>query len=359
MTYVFNAGPATLPKEVLKQAQAELVDFHGVGYSILEASHRSAEFDEVIGTGESLIRELLGISDDYAVLFLQGGASTQFCMIPMNFMGAGQSADYIDTGAWSSKAFKEADNLGQARVIASSKDKNYSYIPKLDGLDYDPQAAYLHITANNTIFGTEYAGYPSAPAGVPLIADMSSDYLSRPLDVNKFGMIYGGAQKNIGPAGVTLVILRRDLAERSPKSLPTMLNYNTHIGKGSMFNTPPTFGIYMVKLVAEWLKKLGGLEAMARMNDEKADLLYGEIDADDFYRGVAAVDSRSKMNVTFNLATEELEKKFVAAATAAGLIGLKGHRSVGGCRASIYNAMPLEGVQALVSFMQDFRQANG
>ncbi len=358
MAFVFNAGPAALPKQVLEQAQEEFVNYRGLGYSIMEASHRSPEFSEVAEGAEASLRKLMGISDDYAVLFLQGGASTQFCMIPMNLQGSA-CAEYIDTGAWSSKAYKEAANLGQAKVIATSKEANYNYIPELGSLAMADDAAYLHITSNNTIFGTQYAAFPKAPAGVPMIADMSSDILSRPLNVNDFGIIYGGAQKNIGPAGVTLVVIRKDLAERSPDSLPTMLNYNTHISKGSMFNTPPTFGIYMIKLVGDYLMSIGGLEGMQKINEEKAALLYGEIDADDYYRGAAAVDSRSKMNVTFNLANEDLEKKFIAEATAAELIGLKGHRSVGGIRASIYNAMPIAGVQTLVAFMKEFRTNNG
>ncbi len=357
MTYNFNAGPATLPKEVLIKAQQELVDYQGLGISIMEASHRSPEFDAVCKAAEANLRELMNISDDYAVLFLQGGASMQFCMVPMNLLPEGQSADYADTGAWSAKAIKEGKNLGNVNVVCSSKETTYNYIPALDTWNTDPNAAYLHITSNNTIYGTQYAEFPDT--GAPLIADMSSDILSRPLDISKFGVIYAGAQKNIGPSGVTLVIMRKDLAERTPAGTPTMLNYNTHIEKGSMFNTPPTFGIYIIKLVTEFLKEKGGIKAMEATNIEKAKLIYDEIDSDDYFSGTAKEDSRSLMNVTFNLANEDLEKKFVAEAKEAGMIGLKGHRSIGGIRASIYNAMPIEGCKTLVEFMQEFRRNNG
>jgi len=359
MTFNFNPGPAALPKEVLEQAHAEFLDFQGLGYSILEASHRSPEFKEVIDGAEALLRELLDIPAGYAVLFLQGGASSQFFMAPMNLLGPEQSADYADSGSWSTKAIKEAQRFGRVSIVASSKDANYTCIPEFDTSDCDPHAAYLHITSNNTIAGTQYADFPRPPAGVPLITDASSDILSRRLDVNGFGMIYAGAQKNLGPSGVTLVIIRKDLAERSPQTLPTMLNYNTHIEKGSTFNTPPTFAIYMVKLVAEWVKARGGLAAIEQVNNEKAAMLYAEIDAGDFYRGAAKLSSRSRMNVCFNLAAEELEQQFVAEAKKAGLIGLKGHRSVGGVRASIYNAMPLAGVRQLLEFMREFRRTHG
>ena len=359
MTYVFNVGSAVLSQDVLEKAKSEFTDYHGLGYSIIEASHRSPEFKEMHERAEATIRELLGISDDYAVLFLQGGASTQFYMIPSNLLGADQWAAYVDTGSWSTKAFKEADNLGQARVVASSKEQKYTCIPAASTWADCSDAAYVHITSNNTIAGTKYAETPATPDGVPLIADASSDIMSRPLDVSKYGMIYAGAQKNIGPAGVTLVILRRDLVARAPDSLPTMVNYNTHLDKNSTFNTPPVFGMYMIGLVAAWLQAQGGLEGIDKINRQKAQLLYDEIDADDFYRGPVATDSRSLMNVVCNLPTEELEAKFVAEAANAGLVGLKGHRSVGGVRASIYNAMPLAGVEKLAAFMRDFRQQNG
>ncbi len=359
MTFNFNPGPAALPKEVLEKVQAEFLDFRGVGYSIAEASHRSPEFKEVIDGAEALLRELLDIPAEYAVLFLQGGASSQFFMVPMNLLGTGGSADYADSGSWSVKAIKEAQRFGKVNVVASSKAENYTCIPEFDTADCDPNAAYLHITSNNTIAGTQYALFPRPPAGVPLITDASSDILSRRIELRDFGLIYAGAQKNLGPSGVTLVIIRKDLAERSPEKLPTMLNYNTHIEKESTFNTPPTFAIYMVNLVAEWVKAQGGLAAIEKLNNEKAAMLYAEIDADDFYRGSAKMPSRSKMNVCFNLATEELEQAFIAEAKKSGLIGLKGHRSVGGVRASIYNAMPLAGVRQLTDFMREFRRTRG
>ena len=359
MAYVFNPGPAALPKEALQQAQADLLNYQGLGYSILEASHRGAAFKPVIEGAEALLREHLGIPVDYAVLFLQGGASLQFCMVPMN-LAAGKSCDYADTGSFANKAYKEAKNLGPVKVAASSKEQKYAFIPDFKTWTCDPQAAYLHITSNNTIFGTQYASFPTPPAGVPLVADMSSDILSRRFDISKFGLIYAGAQKNLGPSGVTVVIIRKDLLTRSPKTLPTMLNYNTHAAEGSLYNTPCTFGIYLMKLVLEWTKRQGGLAAIEKVNDQKAAELYAAIDASGgYYRGPAQVGSRSRMNVCFNLAGEELEKKFVKQAEAKGLIGLKGHRSVGGIRASIYNAVPLQAVRDLIAFMAEFRKANG
>jgi phosphoserine aminotransferase len=357
--YNFSAGPATLPKAVMEQAQAEFVDYHGKGFGIIEASHRGAAFDEVIGAAESNLRELLGIPDSHCVLFLQGGASTQFAMLPMNLAPNGNTA-YADTGAWSAKAIKEAGRLtSDVNVVASSKDANYSYIPDVDGWAVTDDAAYLHVTSNNTIAGTQYDAFPTPPAGVPLLADMSSDILSRPLNVADFGVIYAGAQKNIGPSGCALVIMDKALANREPGNIPVMMTYNTHIDKDSMFNTPPTFAIYMIRLVTDWLKGLGGLSAMQAMNEAKAGVLYGAIDADDFYSCPVQTGSRSLMNVCFRLPSEELEAAFIAEAAGNGLIGLKGHRSVGGCRASIYNAMPADGVQTLIDFMGDFKQRNG
>ncbi len=355
-TYNFNAGPATLPAAVMEKAQSEFVQFGSLGFGILEASHRSPEFIAVADAAQANVRKLLGIGDDYAVLFLQGGASLQFSMVPMNIMR--EWADYADTGSWSNKAIKEAKRYGKVNVVASSKESNYCYIPALDEWEQDPSASYLHITSNNTIFGTQFQSFPVPAAGVPLVADMSSDIMSRPLDVSSFGLIYAGAQKNLGPSGLTLVIIRKDLAERAG-DLPTMLKYTTHIENDSMYNTPPTFAIYMLKLVTDWVAEQGGVQGMAKLNEAKAAHLYEEIDRDDFYRGSARVDSRSLMNVTFNLANEDLEKKFVSEAKKAGMVGLKGHRSVGGVRASIYNAMPKEGVETLVSFMQEFRRTNG
>ena len=359
MVYNFNPGPAVLPAEVMRQAQAEFVNYHGLGYGIMEASHRAKEFEEVIGAAEANIRSLLGLSADFAVLFLQGGATLQFGMIPMNLLAAGRRADYADTGYWSAKAIKEAKLFGQVRVLASSKDSNYDHIPDPAGWPYDPQAVYLHLTTNNTIYGSQYQKLPTPPAGVPLIADMSSDAFSRPFDPTPFGLIYAGAQKNLGPSGVTLVIIRKDLAEKGPTNLTTMLQYRTYVESNSMHNTPPTFGIYMVRLVTDWIKAQGGLAGIEAATTAKANALYAEIDRDAFYRCPVRRDSRSRMNVVFRLPSEALEEAFAGAAKKAGLIGLKGHRAVGGMRASLYNAMPAAGVTALVQFMQDFRQKHG
>ncbi|MCH2176194.1 MAG: 3-phosphoserine/phosphohydroxythreonine transaminase [Lentisphaeria bacterium] len=355
MTYNFSAGPAVLPKAVMEKAQAEFTDYQGLGYGIMEASHRSPEFTAVIETAEKNLRELLNISDDYAVLFLQGGASTQFAMLPMNF-AQGKTVDYVDTGSWSSKAAKEAKLFSNVNVAASSKDENYSYLPAIADWNLSDDATYLHITSNNTIFGTQFHEFPQVDA--PLIADMSSDILSRELDIDKFAVIYAGAQKNIGPSGVTVVIINKDFAAKEQENLPAMLSYGTHIDKDSLYNTPPTFGIYMIGLVAEWLLANGGIKAMQEINERKAGNLYAEIDADDFYSCPTNEANRSLMNVCFNLATPELEAAFIAEAKTKGLVGLKGHRSVGGIRASIYNAMPEVGVQALVDFMKEFRVNN-
>ncbi len=349
--YNFYAGPAILPAEVMEKAKAELMDFNGIGLSVMEISHRSKDFDQVITTAEQKIKQLLEIPENYSVLFLQGGASLQFGMIPMNLLNGG-TADYVNTGAWAKKAIKEAKLFGTVNIAGSSEDQNFNYIPK--NLNLTPDAKYVHITSNETIGGIQWDGTPET-GDIPIIADMSSDIFSRKLDIAKYGMIYAGAQKNIGPSGVTLVIIRNDLIEAGNESLTTMLQYRTHQDKGSMYNTPPTFGIYIIKLVMDWLEAKGGIGAMEAENDKKAALLYKAIDELDMYSGTAAVEDRSKMNVTFRLKTEELEAKFIKEANAAGLIGLKGHRSVGGCRASIYNAMTLEGVEALVAFMKDFK----
>lgn len=354
----FSAGPAVLPLPVLEEAQRDLLALPGVGMSIMEISHRSKTFDEIIAHAESGLRELMGIPDNYHVLFLQGGASLQFSMVPMNLLIQGTSADYIVTGSWSKKAVKEAKRVGKVNVAATTEETNFSRIPRQDELKLDNGAAYVHITTNNTIFGTQWKTEPSV-GDVPLIADASSDILSGPIPVEKYGIIYAGAQKNIGPSGVTLVIIRKDLLDLIPDGLHTMLDYRTHVENKSLYNTPNTFGIYIISLVCKWLQEKGGLAAMKSENEAKAKMLYDAIDASDFYRGHADADSRSLMNVTFRLASEELEKQFVKEATAAGLDGLKGHRSVGGIRASIYNAFPREGVEALVSFMKEFESKNG
>ncbi len=349
----FNPGPAALPLEVLEQIQEELLDFAGSGMSIMEISHRSKWFDQVINDAVARAKRLLGLDDRFHVLFCQGGASMQFCMVPMNFLNAGRKADYVNTGTWSTKAIKEAEIQGKnIRVAASSEDRNFAYIPRQ--IEFDPEATYVHITSNNTIKGTQWAEFPDT-GGVPLVADMSSDIFSRPIDVEKFGLIYAGAQKNMGPAGVCMVIVRQDLLDLAGDDLPTMLKYSTYVQKNSMFNTPPCFAIYTVQLVLKWLEEtIGGLEKMAAINRRKAELLYGFMDSGDFYRPTADKDSRSLMNVTFRLPSEELEQKFVAQALENGLGGLKGHRSVGGCRASIYNAISPEAVEALIDFMETF-----
>lgn len=354
----FNAGPAALPLPVLEEIQANFLDFGGSGMSVTEVSHRSKWFDDVINDTVDRFRRLLRLDNRYQVLFLQGGASMQFCMVPMNVLPDAATADYVDTGTWSTKAIKEARTLGKTvNVAASSEDKNYSYIPR--ELALDDQAAYVHITSNNTIKGTQWHRYPET-GGVPLVADMSSDIMSRPLDPGPFGIIYAGAQKNIGPAGVCLVVIRDDMLERVPETLPSMLKYTTFSAKNSMFNTPPCFAIYTVQLVLKWLEDtVGGLDAMAAVNRKKAAVLYDLMSEGAFYRGTAETDSRSMMNVTFRLPSEDLEKRFVAEALENGLGGLKGHRSVGGCRASIYNAVSLSAVEALAQFMEEFARRNG
>ena len=355
--YNFSAGPAVLPVEVLEQAQRDLLSLPGVGMSILEISHRSKPFDEVIEGCEADLRALAGIPDGYHVLFLQGGASLQFSMVPMNLLTPGKTADYVVTGAWSQKAVKEAKRVGGVKIAATTE-PNFTRVPSQRELTLDPNAAYAHYTTNNTIFGTEFSYVPDT-GPVPLVADTSSDMFSGPIDVSKFALIYAGAQKNLAPAGLTLVIVRDDMLARTPSTLPTMLQYGVHVENKSMYNTPPVFAIYIMRLVLVWLVKQGGLAAIDAQNTRKAGKLYAEIDRTEFYRGHAEKDSRSRMNVTFRLPTEELEKKFAKEATAAGLDGLKGHRSVGGMRASIYNAFPEAGVDALVQFMREFERTNG
>ncbi len=355
--YNFNAGPAVLPEEVLKEAQENLFTLPGVGMSVLEISHRSATFDKIIGEAKEDLKSLLGIPDNYHILFLQGGASTQFAMVPMNLMPPNNKADYLVTGSWSKKAVKEAKRVGEVNIAASSEETGFDRIPA--EFNFSPDASYVHFTSNNTIYGTQWKSEPEA-GDVPLVCDASSDILHKKIDVNKYGIIYAGAQKNMGPSGVTFVIIRDDLLQRSPGSLFTMLNYNIHTEKNSMFNTPPVFGVYMIGLVAKWLKNMGGLDTMYSVNKEKADLLYNCIDeSDGFYKGHAQKDSRSVMNVTFNLTSEELEKKLIAEALENGFGGVKGHRSIGGLRASIYNACPKVAVDELVKFMKDFQQRNG
>ena len=354
----FSAGPAVLPVPVLEEAQRDMLSLPGVGMSVMEISHRSKTFDEIILRTEANLRELLNIPANYHVLFLQGGASLQFSMVPMNFLPGDGSADYVLTGSWGKKALKEAKKVGSADVAATMADGGFTRVPSRDEISLNPHAAYVHITSNETIEGVEWKREP-AVGDVPLVSDASSNILSRQLDVNKYAIIYAGAQKNMGPSGVTLVILRDDLLQRIPENLPTMLDYGTHVKNKSLYNTPNTWGIYIMDLVCKWLKEKGGLAAMQRENEQKAQLIYDAIDATDFYRGHADPDCRSNMNVTFRLPAEDLEKKFTAEATAQGLDGLKGHRSVGGIRASIYNAFPREGVEALVSFMKDFERRNG
>jgi phosphoserine aminotransferase len=358
--YNFSAGPAVLPEPVLKQAQQELFALPGVGMSVLEISHRSTTFERIINEAEADLRWLLAIPENYKVLFLQGGASLQFSMVPMNLLPKGGSADYLLTGSWGEGAIKEAKKLGAARAAASTAETNFNRLPKPEEIKLDPNAAYLHFTSNETIFGVEFQEEPEA-GDVPLVCDMSSNFISKTIDVAKYGLIYAGAQKNAGPAGVTIVIIREDLLEKAPPGLPAMLDYKNLAKSGSLYNTPPCFAIYICGLVFKWLRTdIGGLAKISANNKAKAGILYDAIDASDgYYRGHAEKDCRSLMNVTFRLPNEELEKRFIKESTAAGLDGLKGHRSVGGLRASIYNAFPKEGVVKLVEFMREFEQKNG
>ncbi len=351
----FSAGPAILPESVMQEAAQACIEFNGMGMSILEISHRSKQFDAVEAEARQLVHEIGGFDDRFAVLFLSGGASTQFAMAPMNLLKEGEKAAYVDTGVWASKAMKEAKLFGSVEVLASSKEANYSFIPK--GYDIPSDAAYLHLTSNNTIYGTQLHEFPQSP--VPIVCDMSSDMFSRPFDVEQFGLIYAGAQKNIGPAGVTVVIVRKDLIGRSERKLPSMFDYKLHMDNGSMFNTPPVFPLYVTMLTLRWLKANGGLAAIQQHNQAKAAILYNEIDANPLFKGTVAVEDRSLMNVCFLPTNPEHEEPFMAAAKAAGIDGIKGHRSVGGFRASIYNAMPQSSVQVLVDVMRDFAKQNG
>ena len=354
----FSAGPAVLPLPVLEEAQRDLLTLPGVGMSVMEISHRSKTFDEIIQGAEAGLRELLNIPKDYAVLFLQGGASLQFAMVPMNFLSLDGSADYVVTGSWGKKAVKEAQKFGTVDLAANMADGGFTRVPGQDEIHLNPGAAYVHMTSNETIEGVEWKAEPEV-GEVPLVSDASSNILSRPIPIEKYGIIYAGAQKNMGPSGVTLVIIREDLLPRVREGLALMLDYRTHVKDKSLHNTPNTWGIYIINLVCKWLKEKGGLAAMQQENEAKAKLIYDAIDSTGFYRGHADPDSRSIMNVTFRLPSEDLEKKFANEATAAKLDGLKGHRSVGGIRASIYNAFPREGCEALVEFMKEFEQRNG
>jgi len=357
--YNFNAGPAALPLEVLERAQAEFVDFRESGMSIMEMSHRGAIYESVHNEAQERLLSLFGNPEGYKVLFLQGGASTQFAMIPMNFISAGQVGSYVMTGSWADKAFKEAKLAGGAHVAASSEDKSFLAIPDLKSIQAADNAAYLHVTSNETIEGTQYAEFPDS-GSIPLIGDMSSDILSRSFDINKFGLIYAGAQKNLGPSGVTVVIAKEELIAESPSNIPTIMRYSTHYKNNSLYNTPPSFSIYMVNEVLKWIEEQGGLAGIETKNRDKAGLLYSTIDGSDgYFRGVAELSSRSIMNVTFRMQSEEAEKQFVKAAEKEGFVGLKGHRSVGGLRASIYNAVPYDSIKALVEFMNHFRQTQG
>jgi phosphoserine aminotransferase len=355
--YNFSAGPAVLPKEVLKQAQAEMLDYQGSGMSVMEMSHRGDEYIAIQAEAEKNLRTLLHVPDDYHVLFLQGGATTQFALVPMNLLHAGQSADYTNSGAWAKKAIGEAKTFGKVNVIADTNDARPCRVPTPAEVQETPGAAYVHLTSNETISGAQWKTFPKTKA--PLVADMSSDIASRVFDASQFGVIYAGAQKNLGPSGVTIVIVRKDLAEHARKDIPSIFRYQTHADAESMLNTPPCYSVYLVMLVTRWLMKQGGVAGIQKINEAKAGKLYTAIDATDFYRGAADPAHRSTMNVTFNLPSEDLEKKFAKEAGAAGFKQLKGHRSVGGLRASLYNAFPAEGVDALIAFMEDFEQKNG
>lgn len=354
----FNAGPGVLPESVLRKAQQDIWNVGGSGMGIMEHSHRGKLFEKVIAEAEATARELAGIPDNYRVLFIQGGATQQFAMVPMNLLAAGRTADYLLTGVWSEKAFKEAKKFGAVHAALSGAASNFSEIPPASAVAYSADPAYVHLTTNNTIFGTQWRTEPAVPAGVPLVADTSSDMFSRPIDVSRYGLIYAGAQKNLGPSGIVLVIIRDDLVERGAETLPTMMQYRTYAKEKSLHNTPPTMAIYVVGQVLNWIKETGGLAAMAERNQEKAKLLYDFLDQSAFFRGTAAPGSRSLMNVCFRAPSEELENRFCAEAEKRGLAGLKGHRSVGGMRASIYNACPRASVVALIDFMKEFETAN-
>nr|WP_316623602.1 3-phosphoserine/phosphohydroxythreonine transaminase [uncultured Ruminococcus sp.] len=356
--YNFSAGPSMLPESVLKTAAAEMLDYKGTGESVMEMSHRSKEYGAIITEAEALLREIMNIPDNYKVLFLQGGASTQFAAIPLNFMNGTGKADYVVTGQWAKKAAAEASRYGEVNIVASSADKTFSYIPKLDKSTFTPDADYFYICMNNTIYGTVYHELPDT-GDVPLIADISSCALSAPIDVSKFGMLYAGAQKNMAPAGVTVCIIREDLLGKARDICPTMLNYQIHADNGSMYNTPPCYTIYIMKLVLEWIKnEIGGLEKMKEINEKKAKILYDFLDSSEMFKGTVVPEDRSLMNVPFVTGDADLDAKFVKEVTAAGFINIKGHRTVGGMRASIYNAMPIEGVEKLVGFMKKFEEEN-
>ncbi len=354
--YNFSAGPAALPEEVLQRAADEMLEYGDSGQSVMEMSHRSKEYQAIIDSAESLLREIMSIPDNYKVLFLQGGASSQFAMIPLNLMTTGK-ADFIVTGQWANKAYQEASRYGDCKIVASSKDKTFSYIPEIDNSEFRPDASYVHICQNNTIYGTRFSDIPET-GNVPLIADMSSCILSEPVDVSKYAVIYAGAQKNMGPAGLTVVIIREDLIGNARETTPTMFNYQIHADNGSMYNTPPTYGIYILKLVLEWVKSKGGLSAMKEYNEKKAAVLYDYLDSSALFSATVQGRDRSLMNVPFVTGNEELDAKFVSEAKKAGFINIKGHRSVGGMRASIYNAMSMEGVEKLVAFMKKFEAEN-
>lgn len=356
--YNFSAGPSMLPESVLRKAADEMLDYHGSGQSVMEMSHRSKVYDAIIKEAEALLREVMNIPDNYKVLFLQGGASSQFAMVPMNLMTKSGKADYVITGQWAKKAYKEGARYGKANIVASSEDKTFSYIPKLDPSTFTKDADYFHICMNNTIYGTVYHELPDT-GDVPLVADISSCILSQPIDVSKFGVIYAGAQKNMAPAGLTVVIIREDLIGHAMDITPTMFNYQTHADNGSMFNTPPCYTIYIAKLVLEWIKnEMGGLEKMKEYNEKKAKILYDFLDSSKLFKGTVVPEDRSLMNVPFVTGDADMDAKFVKEATEHGFVNIKGHRSVGGMRASIYNAMPIEGVEKLVAFMKEFEERN-
>jgi len=353
----FNAGPAAMPQAVLEKAQSELLELAGSGMSVMEMSHRSKEFQQIIEGAEAGIRHLMGVPEEYVVLFLQGGASLQFAMIPMNLRRPGKSADYVDTGSWASKAVKEAKVAGPTNVAWSGKGENYSRIPKFSELNLKPDAEYVQLCSNETIGGIQWREFPKT--STTLVADMSSEIMSRVIDVKQFGVIYAGTQKNLGPSGLAIVIMRKELAERAPENVPVVLRYSTHASESSLYNTPNTWGVYMIKLICEWLESMGGISSMQKINERKAAALYNAIDSSDFWRSPVEKESRSIMNVVWRLASEALEEQFVSQAKKEGFVGLKGHRSVGGIRASIYNAITPEAVDALVSFMKQFEKKNG